>query len=260
MKKLLKAILAIGMSLSFVFTTLSFMTIPILADESFPGSGYNVIPTESKVFKSDDAAYSYCQSHAWDLYYKLGQEIRYQVVYLGQSQYQATFYAYNYQDKDVTPTPTPSPTDSTTPEMSVKVVVYELNVRKDASIKASLASWSPVADGMVLDVYGTKRDADNNEWKYVKMNGQEGYVFSSYVEKETYYTGIKDTTPDANEKAFANGKNKLEKETRVFVDNASAVNYANNFGAKISARNGGGLVYYYVSYAGPHNYVIHFYR
>lgn len=258
MKKIMKAILSAGLSLSCVLAGFSFFTTTVKAEETFPGKGYNVIASESKVFRSNDEAYAYCQSHAWDLYKKLGKEIQYQVIYLGQSQFQATFYAYNYQDGDLTPTPTPAPSTNA-PVMSVKITAYELNVRKDAGTSAQLADWGPLSAGMVVDVYDSKRDSDQTVWNYVKVNGQEGFICSTYTERESKYTGTVDTTPDANETAFAKGKTKLDKETRVFVDNASAVAYASNYGVTISNRNGGKLLYYYVSYAGPENFVIHFY-
>ena len=259
MKKLRKTFMSIAVSLSCIFAGMATMTTSIFA---FPDEGYNVMTEESKVFTTNDEAYQYCLSHSKELASKYNIVIQYQVVYLSDKHFQSTFYAYNWNSSS---TPSGSvviddiPTISTTVMKSIKVVTDVLNVRNEAGTNKSTVSWSPVTYGSVLDVYGYEKDANGTTWYSVQVNGQPGYVCADYVQDETNYTGVKDTTPDDNEKAFASGKTLLSSETRVFTDNDSAVAYAQNYGNTVSNRNGGKILYYYVSYAGKENFVLHFY-
>ena len=256
MKNLIKKCLAALMSSTLLLSGAMMVSTPICAQDSFPSPGYNEMTSEAKVFNTNDQALSYAKYYSYELYYKTGQVIEYQVTYDANG-YCAHFYAYGWKEDSSSSSTTPSATGVVKSE---KILAYELAVRTDAGTQYSQNTLSPLVANMVVDVYESKQDSNGATWDHIKINGVDGWISSDYTQQITTYTGTKDTTADANEQAFASGKTLISSETRVFTDNNSAVAYAQNYGAFISNRNGGVLLYYYVSYAGADNFVLHFYK
>lgn len=79
------------------------------------------------------------------------------------------------------------------------VIATSLNVRSGAGTNFSKVSFSPLANGTVVDVCDTVVGSDNYKWYYIKYNGKYGFVSAKYVSEKVNPTSNNfKTTSDLN--------------------------------------------------------------
>lgn len=142
---------------------------------------------------------------------------------------------------------------------TAKVIADTLNVRTDAGTNASIQDGSPLYQNMLVNIVDTKQDSKGATWYKIEVNSLSGWVASEYVSLLSI-PACQDVTPDANERAFANGMKILDAETRYFFTEQDAIRWAsgdaagNYFWNKYHK-----TLYFYVADVYSNMYVVHFY-